>query len=345
MPGVEEDLNSLGLAYSVNKSNFTISVAGYGDIIFRSYGSPERIISFEIGHAIVDELDTLSKDKAGIVWRKISERVRQSCNGVNTIAVVTTPDQGITGFVYHKWVKLAKKGYELIKASTYSNPFLPAGYIDQIRENYDSILAELYINGEFVSLNQNKVYHFFDRKKHHTNRTLSERDRVIHIGLDFNIGGCCAVVFVMDNNQPIAVDEFISHDTQDFINRMSRYKQYKSIIYPDASGNSGRTNASLSDIGMIKHAGFQVLVKPSNPAVRDRVNAYNALLSHDKLLVNTDKCPELTNALETQGYNKKCEPEKFDTHPAIDDWTDSSGYLIAYKFPIIRSTIAMQSMT
>lgn len=345
MPGVEDDLTSLGLAYTVNKSNFTISVAGYGDIIFRSYGSPERIISFEIGHAIVDELDTLSKEKAEIVWRKISERVRQKCRIPNTISVVTTPDQGVTGFVYEKWVKKAATGYELIKASTRSNPYLPEGYIDQIIENYDPVLAQLYIDGDFVSLNQNKVYHFFNRDKHHTTRELTDSDRVIHIGLDFNIGGCCAVVFIIENNKPIAVDEYVSHDTQDFINNLAKYKSKKIIVYPDASGASRRTNASNSDIGMIKSAGFQVNVNHQNPAIRDRINAYNALLAHDKFLINTDKCPNLTNALETQGYDKKGDPEKFDVHPALDDWTDCSGYFVAYRFPIIRNIATKQSMT
>lgn len=348
MPGVEDDLNSLGLEYTTNKANFTISVHGYGEIIFRSYGNPERIISFEIADAIIDEIDTLTKDKAEIVWRKVNERVRQKKpnNGINTIAVVTTPDQGVMGFVYDKWVKKAEPGYELIKASTRSNPYLPAGYVDQILSNYDPILAELYIDGEFVSLNQNKVYHFFNRVLHNTTRILNPaHDSLIHIGLDFNIGGCCAIVFVIVNNDPIAVDEFVSHDTQDFINNLSKYSQYKSIIYPDASGRAGRTNASLSDIGMIKSAGFQVNVHNKNPAVRDRVNSYNSLFAHDRIMINTTTCPNLTNALETQGYDKRGDPEKFDAHPSIDDWTDGSGYFIAYKFPIIRNIATKQSMT
>ena len=344
MPGVQEDLTMLGLEYEVNKANFTISVLGYGDIIFRSYGSPERIISFEIAHAIVDELDTLPIEKADLVWRKISERVRQKCKRKNTIGVVTTPDQGINGFIYDKWVKKAGEGYELIKASTRSNPFLPDGYVQQILDNYDPILANLYIDGEFVSLNQNKVYHFFDRAIHGTPRIISAQDHILHIGLDFNIGGCCAVVFVIENNIPIAVGEFVSHDTQDFINNLTRYKAHKVIVYPDASGAANRTNASLSDISMIRTAGFQVSVPNKNPAVRDRINGYNSLLSHERILINTTKCPNITNALETQGYDKRGDPEKFDTHPAIDDWNDSAGYFLAYKFPIINNRATWSSM-
>lgn len=336
IPGIEQDLDDLGIDYTTNKSSYTIRVHDFGDIIFRSYDRPERIIAYEVAHSICDELDTLPKDKAAIVWRKINERNRQKRAAQNTIGLVTTPDQGVNGFVYDKWVKKQQPGYVLYKASTYSNPFLPDDYAEQILLNYDPILADLYLNGEFVSLNQDKVYHFFDRKKHHTQRQLTDNDTNLHIGLDFNIGGVCAVAFVIENNNPIAVDEFVSYDTRDFINNLTRYGNRKLIVYPDSSGKALKTNASESDISMIQGAGFQCMYHSNNPPVRDRINSYNGLLAHNKLLINTDKCPSLTNALETQGYNDKGEPEKWGDHPAIDDWVDSSGYFIAYKYPVGR---------
>lgn len=338
MPGIEEDLDSLGLRYKTNKSTHSIHVIGYGDIIFRSYDNPDRIVAYSVGHSIVDELDTLPKEKARLVWRKVSERNRQKCKGINTIGNVSTPDAGFNGFLYERWGGDTQlPGHELIKARTDSNPFLPDGYIEQIRSNYDPILAEMYLNGDFVSLSQNKVYHFFDRKKHHTARAITSGDTVLSIGIDFNIGGCCANVFIIENNNPVAVDEFVSYDTRDFISNLAaRYRGKTCIIYPDASGAARKTNASQSDIELIKNAGYQVKVNHSNPAIRDRINIFNGLLAHDRLKINTDKCPLLTNALETQGYDKNGDPEKFDNHPAIDDFVDNSGYCLAYMFPIIR---------
>ena len=45
IPGIEEDLEQLGLEYKTNKSSYTIDIIGYGTIIFRSYDRPERIIA------------------------------------------------------------------------------------------------------------------------------------------------------------------------------------------------------------------------------------------------------------------------------------------------------------
>lgn len=335
LPGIEADLEQMGIAYSTNKSEYTVDILGHGKIILRSYDRPERIIAYETAHSIVDELDTLSKEKAALVWRKITERNRQNRDGINTIGLVTTPDQGLNGFVYEKWEKIRADGYVSYKAPTTSNPFLPEGYIEQIRSNYDPLLAEMYINGEYVSLTSNKVYHFYSRAKHHSALTTDD-DQYLHIGLDFNVGGTCAVVFILRAGQPIAVDEFVSHDTYDFVNNLCRYDGKRIIIYPDASGANRATNAAMTDIGIITNAGFSVYANPANPAVRDRINAVNALLSHDNLLINADKCPNYAHALETQGYTKKSEPEKYAEHPAVDDWADSSGYFLAYKYPVAK---------
>ena len=341
MVGIEDDLKMLGLQFKTNMSEYTISVAGYGSIICRSYDRPERIVAYETSHSIVDEIDTLPKDKAALVWRKITERNRQKSPTPNSIGAVTTPDQGFSGFVYDRWVARADESTELIKAPTHSNPYLPPDYIDNIRRNYDQALAEMYINGEFVSLTANKVYHYFSRETHSSDRIIESNDR-IHIGLDFNVGGCCAVVFVVDGDNPVAVDEFVSHDTRDIINNIqSRYSSHDVTIYPDASGRSGRTNASASDIDILESAGYRVDAPSTNPFVRDRINAVNSLFSHKRLVVNVDKCPNLTQALETQGYAANGEPEKFNSHPAIDDWCDSLGYFVSRCYPVIRPMTAI----
>ncbi len=55
MPGVEDDLNMLGLPFIANKTDYSITVSGYGKIIFRSYDRPERIVAYETADSVVDE--------------------------------------------------------------------------------------------------------------------------------------------------------------------------------------------------------------------------------------------------------------------------------------------------
>lgn len=346
LSGVQKYLKKLGYKYVLNKSDLTITIPALGNGIYYldTYHDPDAIVSYEIAHGGVDELDTLKKDQAEHAWRKISERVRQKTTHPcgNTLAVASTTDQGVSGFCYEKWGdgQHISNGYHYIKAGTESNKFLPPGYVEQILKNYDPLMAEAFVSGGWVSFTSNKVYHFFSSDKHHTDREITENDTVLHIGLDFNIGGTTATAWIIENNQPIAVDEFSSHDTYDFIANLTRYKGKKLIVYPDASGRSGSTNATLSDIGLIENAGYQVDAPEANPAIRDRVNAFNSLFAHNRIKINTAKCPQLTNSLITQGYETKGAnkgmPEKFNTHPAIDDWVDNAGYFINRKYPIVR---------
>mgnify|MGYP003314352035 FL=1 len=146
------------------------------------------------------------------------------------------------------------------------------------------------------------------------------------------------VVSVVEEGNPITVSEFVSHDTRDFCQRLDKYREddRRIVVYPDASGSSQRTNASLSDIDIIREAGFAVDTPRHNPPIRDRVNAVIGLLSHSKWLVNTENCPNLTESLEAQGYDIKGQPEKFSEHPAIDDWVDAAGYFIHRRWSLGR---------
>lgn len=342
-PGFIRFCEEHGLSYKTNFQKFWIEIEGLGKVIFRSYSRPERIIGYEVSHSIVDELDTLFKPDAAEVWRRVKERNRAKASwpSGNTIANVTTPDQGVSGFSYSRWGKPAGE-YQLIKAPTASNCFLDDvdEYIRQIREEYDPVIAQAYIDGEFVNLTQNKVYHCFDRGKNGTDRKLINDDPIIEVSIDFNVGACCSTISVIDGGASYAIKEFVSHDTRDFVNRLDKdYKGRKLTVYPDATGQSQSTNASGSDIEIIRQAGYRVDAPAANPFIKDRVNAVNGGFAHERLFVNVDECPKLTEALESQGYATNGKPEKYDEHPSIDDWTDSFGYYYSRRFPVRRPAL------
>ena len=94
------------------------------------------------------------------------------------------------------------------------------------------------------------------------------------------------------------------------------------------------TNASASDIDILQNAGYRVDAPPSNPFIRDRINSVNSLLAHGRMSVNIERCKNFVQAMETQGYNDRGDPEKFNSHPAIDDWVDGAGYCISRLFPV-----------
>jgi hypothetical protein len=86
---------------------------------------------------------------------------------------------------------------------------------------------------------------------------------------------------------------------------------------------------------MLKDAGFKVCVNSRNPSVKDRVNIQNNLFDKNRYFINETRCPRLIEAFEQHSYDEKTQaPQKFNSHPAIDDFTDSATYCSAYLFPI-----------
>ena len=315
-----------------------------GRIIFRSLSHPESIVGYEVAHSICDELDTLPEDKARDAWNKVIARNRQKIDGwPNSVAVATTPE-GFR-FVYDRWERNPAKGYVLFKARTKDNAaHLPDGYIENLRNSYPTQLLSAYLDGEFVNLTTGSVYNHFDRNRHRTDARIEPREP-LHIGMDFNVNNMSAAVLVLRNGQPRAVDELMGYrDTPDIIRGIKeRYEGHHVTIYPDASGASRKSvNASLSDIALLRQAGFTVLANSRNPAVKDRIMAVNLLLEKGELLVNPDRCPTLTESLERQAYNKNGEPDK---DGGFDHMNDALGYFIVYKFGLTRSTVTLAPLS
>ena len=337
IPRIEETLESIGASFKVNKNDSLISIWNCGSIILRTMENPARIVAYEVADSICDELDTLTTDKARDVWNKVIARNRQKKpdGAPNTVGVATTPE-GFR-FVYDRWQKNPAAGYRLIRASTMSNSAnLPEGYIDSLRASYPANLLAAYLDGEFVNLTSGSVYPEFDRQANGSTETIQPSEP-LHIGQDFNVGKMASVVFVLRNGEPHAVDELGGIlDTPALISVIkARYPGHAIFIYPDASGNSRKTNnASQSDIALLRQASFNVLVGTSNPAVKDRILAMNQMIHSEgtrRLRVNPDRCPMFVEALEKQAYDKNGEPDKSGD---LDHPNDAAGYFIHYRYPV-----------
>lgn len=342
-PTMEEAAEMLGFKTVIREGNKEIHFYRgrryYGTTICRSMDRPETIVGFKIARGLADEIDTLKQDKAEKVWNKMIARLRLKIDGVENGLGVTTTPEGFK-FTYDRFKKNPTQSYSMVQASTYENErFLPDDYIPSLRESYPENLIDAYINGDFVNLEGGTVYRQFDRRKNSSTEIENESDR-LHIGMDFNVGKMSAVVHVEREGNPVAVNEiFGCLDTPDMIAEIHRlYPSWRISVYPDSSGKNRKSmDASETDISLLEDQGWQVYFDKTNPAIRDRVNAMNAMFCNGngerRYLVNTDRCPLYTDDLEQQVYNDRGEPDK--QHDK-DHRPDAAGYYIANAFPVIR---------
>lgn len=301
---------------------------GETKILMRSLENWQRLIGVNAAFIGTDEMDTVKKEVVLMAYKKLQGRLRKG--NVRQMFNTTTPEGFAGAYELFEKMKIGR----IIRARTEDNPFLPADFIADLKKNYPKNLLEAYMEGRFVNLTSGTVYLYFSRQTHNSTEEARDGDTLL-IGQDFNVGGCVSIVCVQRGDNVIAVDEVISYDTKAVItNLKDRYKNHRIEIYPDASGDNRKTNASETDIELLQQAGLMVYNNSSNPSVKDRVNTVNNLFDKSRLLVNVNKCPRLTEALEQQAYDDKGEPQKSNSHPASDDFNDALGYMCAYKFPI-----------
>lgn len=349
-PTVEEVAFDWGLRAQINQSNKEVHLyAGKqyrSTVICRSMDKPASIVGFKVGKALVDEIDTLKKKKAHEAWRKIIARLRVKAAGLQNGIDVTTTPEGFN-FVYEQFEQIPgsdpKKAtlYGKVHASTYDNEaFLPEDYIESLFETYPEQLVLAYIRGLFVNLTTGSVYGAFSRKLNFTAATI-QHDEPLHVGMDFNVMNMTGIVCVIRDDQPMALEELTGvRDTPAMIQALKdRFPNRRITVYPDASGGSAHTNnASVSDLGLLRAAGFTVRVPAANPRIRARVVSVNAMICNAKgkrrLLVNPYGCPKLTEALEKQAYDDNGMPDKT---TGFDHPPDALGYFIHNRFPAAAS--------
>lgn len=338
-PEFEDIAQDSNLKYKINRGDNDIIFPGMGKILCRTLDKPERLIGFKVGDAFLDELDVLETEKAMHVWRKVIARTRAKFpdKKVNQLWVTTTPE----GFkaTYRLFSKDKAKNYKLIKASTMSNPHLPEDYVQSLIDAYPEHLIKAYINGDFVNLTSGSVYKNYDRIQNASTYVPRPRERLF-VGIDFNAYHMAAIVHIIRGGSAHAVDEFIDFDDTPAVMAAiaEKYPDHQITFYPDSTGNkTNSTNANVTDISIIRNAGYPISANPTNPRVTDRVNSYNAVLCDNQGIrnyyVNEDRCPQLADALEQQAYDDSGKPDK---KSGYDHKVDAAGYFVYKWRPLKR---------
>lgn len=343
VPEIKDALAFFGIQYTFSKSDsiFYCTVQGKETrIICKSMEAYERLIGVNAAWVILDEFDTAKPELAYNAYIKLLGRIRSG--KVRQMVIVSTPEG--FGAMHRIFILEAGDNKRLIRAKTTDNKYLPPDYIETLGKIYTKQLLDAYLEGKFVNLTSGTVFNAYNRDRNRSKETIKDGEP-LHIGCDFNVTKMCAVVHVLRNGEPHAVAELVNmYDTPAMIEAIKEtFPKHHVTVYPDASGGARKSvNAAISDLALIRQAGFVVRANSTNPAIKDRVTATNVAFEKGRYYINADKCREYAAALEQLAYDKNGMPDKTS---GLDHITDAATYYLAFAFPVIKRTFVAQQPT
>lgn len=326
---------NLSNTFKINKSDMTITnTKNNSQLLFFGLDDIEKLKSIQgITSIWIEEVsETEQKDIL-----ELNRRLRGETKYYKQIILTFNPISHLHWLKAHFFDNPASKAH-IYKTTYLDNSFIDEEYKQELEDikNYDEQQYRIYALGEWGVLNGNIIHHRFNKDIHISNKTIHDF-KVLCIGVDFNIGGCVAVVEGEDTDGiSHIVEDFYAYDTENMIIELkNRYPDKIVNLYPDVSGGNRHTSSTVTDIDMLRQAGFYCVVPESNGATSTRYNACNRRFINSLIKVNPITAKKTYEALQLHSYDDKGMPEKFTTHPAIDDYTDSFGYVIGRKYPIV----------
>lgn len=278
-----------------------------GSKIFPIYWADKkykRARSVALSGALFEEL-TENDEKDKQAFMEIKARIGRLPHIKERFSIACTNPDGPRHWAYNYFIKPNLGGIKhptrhVYYSNTEQNPFLDRAYIEQLKADYDPKLARRMIYGEWVEIDQERIYYAYDSERNFlANQTYEiRRDVPIALCFDFNIGvgkpfSSCAYQFFNDTFHVFDSVKIEGARTPDAMREWAEKGIFghgcKIIIHGDASGDARDTRSILSDYEIIK--GFlrdipgliwAMEVPRANPPIRTRHNRVNAYCMNDK---------------------------------------------------------------
>ena len=313
-----------------NETSLTVRLINGSTISLKGAEKPDNLRGRALDFVVLDELADMRKE----AWYEV---IRPSLSDRLGSALFIGTPKGRNHF-YDLWTKGADKEPEWIsfQYTTVEGGNVPASEVEQAKRDLDERTYLQEYEARFVNYS-GIIYYSFSReesvRKHHGD------DETLHIGMDFNIDPMSAVVATNSGGVLHCIDEIVIYgsNTDEMVDEINnRYKGRRAIIYPDPAAKQRKTSGGgRTDLSILQNAGFTVKIKNKHSAIRDRINAVNAMLNSAegvRRLFVDPKCKQVINSLERQTYKEgTSQPNKDDGY---DHMNDALGYLVDTLYPI-----------
>jgi hypothetical protein len=339
----------------------------------RSWDRPEGMYGPSVLGLVVDEFGQLTPQAYQAISSRRAETIRQGFGRARYLGNVGPMDgtahhlwsmaeQGRSGFACRRWTWRDRMAADPCPC----NLPIDIDNAEQHREDCPRREYAIFIareaarmsaaqfrslwEAEWLDWNELPVYEF-DRAVHVRSDLAIQHQLPLELACDFNVDPMAWIVGQSPCDEIWALDEIGipgGATTQDACNEFVRRYPFPRLdvaVYGDASGTARKTSASLTDYQIIHqilgsyYRSVRMCVPRANPAVQDRVNAFNALMAplagnpryfvHPRCVGLIEDLARVSWRPGTRDLDKR---DKSRTH-----YTDADGYRVVAKQPVQSS--------
>ena len=327
----------------VNESELTIYLVNNSTIMLRSADNPDSIRGIGVDFLVLDEAADIPK--LSDTWQAV---LRPTLSDRQGHALIIGSPKG-RNFFYDLFTQGgATEDWSSFQYTTLEGGNVPPEEIAAAKRDMDLRTFQQEYEARFVDYAGVIYYAFSEENIVPFDPKIMQNARLpLHVGIDFNVSPCSAVVGVILGDTVHIIDEIeiYSSNTLELSREIqSRYPHRIIMAYPDASGGAQKTSAAgVTDHLLLHNAGFTVKVGKTNPPVVDRINSVNSMLqstSGERKLLIDPKCKRLRECLIKHTYKEGTrQPNKDDGY---DHLLDSLGYMVYHNFAIRKQLMDME---
>lgn len=326
-----------------NENDLMIQIAGYDSKVFlMGAEDPDNLRGNKIHFLVMDEMQDIDLDTFDTVL--FPAMTDKGVEGEGFF--IGTPKGKGNNALYNLYLrgKTQEMEYEDWKSWVFTT--LEGGNVspEQIAAAKRQMTEKMFRQEFEASFDvlSGRIYYNFSLDENVTPEA-KDNGTTLHIGMDFNVTPFCAVIGNIVDGKYIIFDEIELEDSNTFeacTVISNRYPGRDIVVYPDASGKNRSTKAMYGQTDhsiMRDHFGFQVMTKSANPKVSDRINDVNAMLCNadgDRNVLIHPSCMGIIKSLDGHTYKEGTNVP--DEKSGLDHFNDSLGYLLHYKFSIIK---------
>ncbi|MFO8066849.1 MAG: hypothetical protein R6U11_04625 [Bacteroidales bacterium] len=227
---------------------------------------------------------------------------------------------------------------------------LPDEEIERLKDDLSSRMFKQEYEGAFVDYAGLAYWNFGD---YNIDSTVEYNpDYPVYIGMDFNVNPMTATFNHIRENKGIETIyqfceaylpnsntwQMVEHIEDEFELDKHSSKKRRFEVNPDSTGASEQSNATKTDIAILRQAGFKVNARSKNPRQKDRINAVNNMFKTASGKVRYKVNPKCKHTIED--YHKvETEDDgsllKKSEKDGLVHISDAQGYLTYNKFPLM----------